>query len=347
GDDAAPDATGSLFDGRPGQWHWLEVPEAECLDGTSTGLAYNRGTGDGLLILLPGGGVIFDALSVASWDVAFNEFGVAEFERERENVAGKGIVNRDNVKNPFHDWSYVYLPYCTADFFAGSTELGVFGFDQVGYRNVTEYLKLLVPAFADASQVVLAGSSGGGFGTVINYEQVQSAFGDTPVLLLSDSAPVPTDEYLMPCLQQKMRTAWLLEEALPPQCDQCSQTDGGGIIHLVDYLANSYPQGRFAFVVSQHDDDLRQIFGFGGGDQCNEFNPLAAETFAEAVRELRDDVHGTHESIRYYTIDSVQHVWLLEEPLDSVMVGDVRLTDWLGAFIEGSSSWTDVVPPAP
>ena len=103
-----------------------------------------------------------------------------------EVSANVGILDRTNAANPVKDWSFVYVPYCTGDFHGGNnvtTVPGASGPPQhfVGYANVGMYLDRLVPTFHNATRILLAGLSAGGFGAVFNYARVAEAFGATPV----------------------------------------------------------------------------------------------------------------------------------------------------------------------
>ena len=88
----------------------------------------------------------------------------------------------------------MYVPYCTGDVHAGNrkdaTVSGVTGKQQfVGYVNVANDLKRIVPSFPGLTKVLLTGVSAGGFGAASNYVQMAKAFGSVPVYELDDSGP--------------------------------------------------------------------------------------------------------------------------------------------------------------
>src|ERR1700683_4943900 len=86
-----------------------------------------------------------------------------------------GFFDRTAAANPFKDYSYVYVPYCTGDNFAGANVVQYGGMTamHVGFRNVSAFLSRIVPTFPAATHVVLAGSSAGGFGAIFNWGQTQ------------------------------------------------------------------------------------------------------------------------------------------------------------------------------
>ena len=43
--------------------------------------------------------------------------------QENSPVDAGGVFDDDNRRNPFKDWSKVFIPYCTGDLHAGSSEV--------------------------------------------------------------------------------------------------------------------------------------------------------------------------------------------------------------------------------
>jgi hypothetical protein len=260
-----------------------------------------------------------------------------------------GLFDRLDDANPFHDATYVFVPYCTGDVHAGSKPDGMGGRAFVGYANVGADLDLIVPQSKDVRRVILAGSSAGGFGALMNYERTQAAFGTTPVHLLDDSGPPLHDMYLTPCLQQMFRDAWNLDAALPAGCAACNQADGGGLENALGYLADAHPDRRLALVTSTRDGTIRSFYGYGYPDCVAGAagNLMPEDAFAAGITELRDVALAPHPNFRVYSKDSVDHVWLLYEPETISPHSDgtgEHLADWLHAMLDESADWTSVAP---
>jgi hypothetical protein len=350
GDDQ-PDAfvpTTDAFGGGPpieapdDTWTWVPFPESRCMNDTPTGIGVNWHDSDKVLIYLEGGGACFNLFTCAS--VAHqNGFGEPQMTQTASDYGSRGIFNRDDDDNPFKDWNYVFVPYCTGDVHAGLNEDGMGGRNMTGYRNIGLYLERLSPTFPAASQVVLTGSSAGGFGAAFNYDRVAKAFGaHRPVFLLDDSGPPMSDTYLTPCLQQTVRDAWHLDDTLPAECTECRGPDGGGMVNLSTFLGRTYPNQRQGLITSNRDGTIRTFFGFGYPD-CTNSTPMPEPIFAAGVEELTQIV-APHPSFAAYVIDSTVHVWLLDVTLGTTTSGGVVLTDWLRAFLEGGSDWQTVRP---
>lgn len=331
----------------PRQWVYMPVEGSKCMNGSPTGIGVNLGTSGDLVIYLEGGGACFNSSTCRS--VAHpTGWGPSNFDSEI-GIYNIGIFDRLDDANPLRDATFVFVPYCTGDVHAGSNPAGMGDRQFVGYANVGFDLDAIVPQSKNVKRVVLAGSSAGGFGALLNYYRTQMAFGDTPVYLLDDSGPPLGDMYLAPCLQQLFRTTWNLDAALPPDCTACRQPDGGGMTNALGYLADTFPDRRFGLITANRDGVVRSFFGYGYPDCAAGAagNPMPEDAFAAGITELRDQTLASHSNFRVYTKDSGQHVWLILE------LGKVsprsdgtgqHLSDWMSEMLDPDAEWNSVKP---
>jgi len=325
-------------------WTWVPIEGNVCRDGSPTGIGvYRNPDATRLVIYLEGGGACFNS---ASCSLNPSTFGETHFAARQ----WAGILDPTDDRNPLRDASFVYVPYCTGDVHAGSAtgvDIARGPQDQsfVGFDNVTRALQRIAPTF-EGMDVVLTGVSAGGFGALINYDQVSRAFCSETVTLLDDSGiPIP-EPHLAACLQQRWRTVWNLEKTLPAGCAACNQEDGSGLVNYIPFLADRYPGGRFAFVSSTRDGTLGQFFSFGIDDcaQLGAGTPQVAagiEAFANGLTELREEVLADRENVTSYVIDSGEHTWTETETLYTTTVGETALVDWVAEVVDG------VTLPAP
>src|SRR5262249_42892316 len=136
------------------------------------------------------------------------------------------IFDRNEPKNPFKDWNVVFVPYCTGDVHAGdhvSTYSDTNGgntkmWHHKGHANILAYLKRLAPPFPNMKKVVVSGSSAGGFGASMNYDDFRKYFPSGQSYLIDDSGP-PLEA---PNIPQGYIDAWYQEwnlgEVLDPVC---------------------------------------------------------------------------------------------------------------------------------
>lgn len=347
GVDGPPGSDVDAFGGGPpieapdDAWTWVPFPESRCMNDTATGIGVNwHADSDKLLIYLEGGGACFN-LFTCSTVAHQNGFGEADMTATAQDYGSAGVFDREDPANPFRDWNFVFVPYCTGDVHAGDNPDGVGGRTMVGFRNIGLYLDRLSPTFPHAQQVVLAGSSAGGFGAAFNYDRVATAFGARPTFLLDDSGPPMSDTYLTPCLQQTVRDAWNLDATLPADCTACRGADGGGLVNLAGYLADKYPNQRQGLVSSNRDGVIRTFYGFGY-PTCTSTAPMPEATFAMGIEDLTG-ILAPHASFKAFIKDSSAHVWLLD-PLGATTSGTTTLSSWIGGLLDGGAAWQTVTP---
>jgi Pectinacetylesterase len=277
----------------PTGWTWYEVSGSSCRDGSPAGFYVHTGSARKLLIYLEGGGACINAgycaynpanvrTAVAGngETVVGTAFGTV-LDRQRPGIytspehqgAPAGIFDFENEQNPFKEWSQVYIPYCTGDLHFGTkTNASVPGMvlsqQFVGHLNMKLFVGKLVPTFkTKVDQVLLTGSSSGAAGAAYNLGMVQDSFAEVPVDLIAD-AGLPLDDMYMPvCLQKHLREDWGLEDALPPDCTDCRQADGGGLLKITDFWLKKYP-ALHAAVISRTQDDVMRLFFAAGNNTC-------------------------------------------------------------------------------
>jgi hypothetical protein len=313
------------------------------MNDTPTGIGINPSTtSSNVVIYMEGGGACFDFVSC--FGVAHADgFDAASLEAIAGHSGDRGIFDRANPDNPVRDWSFVFVPYCTGDVHAGNNPEGFGGRTQVGYVNVGEYLERLVPTFETADQVLLTGSSAGGFGAAYNYDRVQRAFGCTPVTLLDDAGPPMSDMYMRPCLQQWWRDTWNLNDTLPADCAWCRGEDGGGLVGLATYLAAKYPERRFGLLSTMEDSVIRSFFGYGYSPSCRSPMGMRAEEFTAGLIDLRDNVLAPHDNFRTFYVNGDSHTFL-GQPLSNTNVGGITLAEWIRQLVEDDPAWSNVGP---
>lgn len=322
-------------------WTFVDFPDAFCMDGSTTGIGINLHPGaTRVVIYLEGGGACFDTLSCTG--VANpNGFDSRDFA-SYATVLSRGLFDRTDPNNPVADASYVYIPYCTGDVHGGTNPEGEGGRMYVGYRNVTAYLARIVPTFTDAELVLLTGRSAGGLGALVNYEQVQEAFDCTPVHLLDDAGTLLGDDYLKPCLQERVRTMWGLDAVIPSDCPECTCTDGGGMWNVYPYLARRHPDRRFGLVSSMADQTFRSFYGYGYSRHCDFPAAMSAEDYTAGLNQVRD-LMSTDAGFHTFFVPGDQHTFTYMD-LSATVAGDTTLAQWIGQLVDGDSAWTDVGP---
>ncbi|MEO1228332.1 MAG: pectin acetylesterase-family hydrolase [Myxococcota bacterium] len=320
----------------PLSWTYVPFDETSCGNGDPLGLAVNMNPNDDrVLIFLEGGGWCWNAETCRAGNADVTTFtfsGVTEtsvldvIQREK-----RGIFDRTDPLNPFRDYNIVYVPYCTGDMHFGREASPGYPTAHVGALNMEAFLERIVPTFANASQVVLSGVSAGAYGALWNYHGVQTAFGDVPVHLLSDSGPALGAPAFPDELLSAFASRWGLE--FPVICSTCST-----LPELLAAVTAEHPARRQAFVVAEADLVLRQLFGRTPSGGLGSRVSVAA--FADGVDVLTaslDSSAGAHP----FTITTDQHVFVDKDLLNTA-VGSTSIGQWLAAFEAGEPTWGPV-----
>ncbi|HTJ42160.1 MAG TPA: pectin acetylesterase-family hydrolase [Kofleriaceae bacterium] len=330
----------------PKTWTYVPIAGNVCMNNTPTGIAVNLGTSGDLVLYMEGGGACFNdkTCGSAAHQDGWPDKDGFDFDIGPYNI---GVFDRNEPTNPLRDATFVFIPYCTGDVHAGSNPTGMGGRVMVGYQNVGRILDYLVPISSKVSRVIVAGSSAGGFGALINYDRAANRFAPTPTDLIDDSGPPLSDTYMTPCLQQQFRDAWNLNAAIPEGCTACREPNGGGLTNALGWLADAHPDARLALISSTRDGTIRSFFGFGYPDCNSNGNPMEEAPFAAGIAELRDVTLANHPNFRVYSKDSDLHVWLVrtldEVSPDSNGSGE-HLSVWLKDMLSGATPWDSVKP---
>jgi hypothetical protein len=99
---------------------------------------------------------------------------------------------------------------------------------------------------------------------------VQDAFGQIRVDVLDDSGPPFADEFSPICMQKKWRELWGFAASLPPDCEECKQADGGGLVRLAEFLMKKHSNATVAMVSATQDEIIRLFYSSGLRD-CVDF----------------------------------------------------------------------------
>ena len=347
----APEDPLALAAASPRRWTWVPVDGMRCLNNSPTGFGLSLSPeSEGLVIFFMGGGACFNAQTCSSALHAdgFNESG---FRVESAVGGAVGPMARRDPNNPFRDWNYLYIGYCSGDVHAGDNPEGVViegtRYHFTGRRNVRLALQRALPALRGVRRVLVTGVSAGGFGAAYNYDQIATAFGPSvDVTLVDDSGPPLEDDQLAPCLQQTWRQLWNLNATLPADCTACrAQANGGGLVEMVNYLARKYPNRRMGLVSATGDDTIRNYFSWGRGGDCNRRVPMTREDFRAGLLALRRRTEGS--LFRTYYLESNNHTWLLFPGWETTRVGGVPLNRWVESIALGTGTVEDIGPAAP
>ncbi len=298
----------------------------ECADGSEFEFWVRRADPTKVVLFLDGGGACWDATTCAftNGESAAYDWNISA---DDDPALEHGIFEFSNPDNPFADYSFVYVPYCTGDVHLGdktreySPELTV---EHKGFVNGTASLAYLTEHFPDANQVVVVGESAGSVAAPVYAGLTSDALPDARVALLADSSGgYPGD----PEVNSEILGQWGTFETMP----DWEVNDG--------LTAQEWGIPRFWVQAGLHDPDLvmarfdyafdevqTSVLESAGLDTSN---LLAAIDANEAAIEDAGVVQHS------YTAAGRDHGVVGDGRFYRMQVTGIRLVDWVSALIGG------------
>jgi hypothetical protein len=342
--DIADGVTTSTFDVASGP---------RCMRGEPFRMATREGASDDLLLFLQGGGACWSAFCFAVTQAPVG-------------MPAVDILRTDLVDNPVRDWDVAYFPYCDGSLFAGDAEIDEDGDGDTdrwhrGLANLSAGLDIAKATFARPKRVLLAGSSGGGFGTILAVSLVRHQWPDAEILVFSDSGVGVARGASDPSFLTTLITEHGSGAFVPADCPDC--LDGGHITPLVSWWLHQDERTRVGVYSSWYDLIIGKVFLQVPPEQFQ----ADVQSQTDAVRQAFPDRY--HRAIE----DGVTHTALLGDPtgivgsdlgaveipasaltaltsldlgsLSETEIDGVRIADWLSAWIDGAAP-EDVVESA-
>ncbi len=305
-----------------------------------------------LVVFLQGGGACWSTFCLA-------------ITAAPEGVPLVDLLNADMANNPVADWNVMYLPYCDGSFFVGEAQFdddinGLGTRYHKGLANLTGALEVAKLRFPDPQRILLAGSSGGGYGLLLAGPLLRHYYPDVELIMMADSgiglARDGEPEYLQTALDE-----FNVQRFFPDDCENCQ--DNGHITGLVAYFLDYDPDVRIGMYSSWYDSILAKVF-----------LQIPGEQFAKGLQEQTDRIHTAFpDRFRRFITDGIQHTALLGTPnsiigsdltaielpeggledlmsgvkiegMDATIVDGQSMTQWLTALIDNDTTqWKDLL----
>ncbi|MDX1733087.1 MAG: pectin acetylesterase-family hydrolase [Halioglobus sp.] len=291
-----------------------------CMEGGAYSMSTRDQGSEDLLIFIEGGG-------------AWSSFFCVAITEADPNLPELGIRDPARDNNPMQSFNQVYVPYCDGSLNAGDRDLDTDGDGRDdrfhrGLHNLSAALDVAAGTFPAPRRIVLAGNSGGGFGTIFALPLVRYLYPDTPIDVINDSG-VGVSRPGEPAFIRQLLREWNIEAFIPASCANCIPADG----HLTDYLVWQMEQDdnfRRAMISYTQDDVLANTFLDIGGPDFE----------AALLPELQQQEQAFPGRTRSFIPAGTNHTLVQLEP-DRTVQG-VNLMDWLGFMLSGADEWVSV-----
>ena len=172
-----------------GKWYSVDVDDTVSSDGSKWQGYFRKGSENKVVLYFYGGGFSVNGYTAArSMDVDggfYNPRMNTELNVMTYAIKKWGIGNSEK-NNLFKDWTFIGVPYCNGDFHAGSIAKEYTALDgstkTIHYEGYNNYRKLVTKLFRyidnSPEQLLVTGSSAGGFGAAILADDAISLFND-------------------------------------------------------------------------------------------------------------------------------------------------------------------------
>ena len=314
---------------------WTKIaPGGETICSRGTPFAYfvHPGTVNRLVVYFQGGGACWEA-KTCSLRGLFKE---TADDSDNPAQAAEGVLDLENPDNPFKDWSFVFIPYCTADTHWGNnTQTYTSGATNVvihhkGFVNFSAVLDWIQANLEKPEKIFVSGCSAGSYGSIMGAAHIQKVYPDVPLYQLGDAgAGVSTGDFL-----QGSFPNWNAAASFP---DWIPAPDGSwdkvaSLADLYIAVANYYPNDRWSQYNAAHDQIQTIMYSAMGG--ADDWNRLMLASI-QKIQESAPNFHA-------YIAPGAIHCITGDDIFYTREVNGVRFRDWVDAMVN-DKAWDDVM----
>jgi len=236
------------------------------------------------------------------------------------------VLRTDLESNPVRSWSMAYVPYCDGSLFSGDAALDDDGdgeLDRIhhGLMNLSAALDVAASHQPAPERIFLAGSSGGGYGTIAAAVLARLTWPDAELMVFNDAGVglgrAGDLDFLWTIIDE------FNASALIPAGEE-HRLDGGHLTPLIGWQLEQDDRLRVAAYSSYGDYVISQMYLGAPPDDFQDW--LTTQLAA---------VHAEHpERFQSFLIEGVSHTTLLGDP-SGFISGDSSLTAVISAMLGG------------
>jgi hypothetical protein len=304
-------------------WQAVSAPsDCMCADGSPYTYWVRRADPTKVVFFMQGGGACFDAQTCA---FDSNTYKTTVTDRDDPTTTPYGIFDFANGRNPFADYSFVFVPYCTGDLHLGKAthEYGPnLTVHHNGSVNATTALHAMATEFPAAHSIVVAGESAGSAPTPLYAGLAHDLLPAADIEVLADGSGAYPD---VAGIDMLIGQLWGTQNALPPWPE------------LANVTAAQWSLPGLYVYAHQHDPDIifaRHDYAF---DAVQKFFAALVGIPADSLLTLIDG-NGTQieqrgVDLHSYIAPGDSHTVLSQPQFYNETVEGVSLVDWVTAVV--------------
>lgn len=327
--------TAAWQDLTPGTWTEVKPGGSTiCSNGTPYAFYFLPQNPQKLLVFFQGGGACWNPVNCDLAGKPTYDPTVDTLDNPGHNPAmaarygWQGIFNLENPDNPFRDYSFLFIPYCTADTHLGDrTATYTAGGRTVtiqhrGYTNVNSALEWVYAKMPAPAEIFVTGESAGSVASPVYAGVIADHYTQTRIVHLGDCSGSYRGENIALTFAEWGVNTVLQKAGLP------TETAPDDFTEVIVATARKHPNLVFSQYNSANDEVQRFFLG-----QLGE-SPDSMPVF---LLENMEMIAGQAPNYRYY-IDTGSHHCILSRPEFFVTRGGgQRFREWVAALAEGQS----------
>jgi hypothetical protein len=295
--------------------------DCQCADGSKFSFWIRKANPKKVVFYLQGGGACFSAKTCARRSDLYR----TNLRSDDGPTGQAGMFDFAERRNPFADYSIVYVPYCTGDVHLGNTTTKYapgLTVRHKGYVNGTAALDHLTATFPDATNVAVIGESAGSVAAPLYAGLASDRLPKARITVLADGSGSYPD---VPRVNNII-AAWGAGNALP------------------DWAKSAGPRGKrwsfpgFFIQSGRHDPKIVFARHDHAYDEVQElFNSLAGiptKDLPSLIDRNETQIENAGVNLLSYTAPGSAHTVISDEPFYTEQVNGRRFVDWVARLIE-------------
>lgn len=295
--------------------YYYDTSDCQCIEGSDFFISVRDYNSDSVVFYLEGGGACWPALQDECSKTA-NTGSSSGFSSTQEDYELK-------------DWNAIYMPYCDGSVHSGDNEADYDGdgsSDHIhwGFRHLTAGVNLMKELFPGTQNILICGSSAGGYGTFLGYAAVRFQFPDSQIQVLNDAGPGLFND-TVPLGYDSIKQAWQHEQYVSDNCRRCDEQ----LTYLYEYYLERDPSLYIGMFTSYQD----QTIGMG-------YLWMAPQDFEDLLLEITDDIHNQYPDRfkRFFVKGNAHTIWSVGFDYE---VDEVSIRNWIEQLVARSPEWDE------